>query len=120
MTFEITATAAEELEDFVFGVALSTPRGTEVWGTNTDLGGLEPERFHGAARVRLVCPALRLAPGEYMVDVAVHAEDGAPYDYRRKLVAFSVTSEARGVGIYFPEHRWEIDGGAALAPRRER
>ena len=120
VTFEISARAAKRLEDFVFGVALATPRGTEVWGTNTDLGGFEPESFEGEARVRLVCPSLRLAPGEYLVDVAVHAEDGAPYDYRRKLLSFSVTSEARGVGIYFPEHQWRIEGGATLAPRRER
>lgn len=120
VTFELTARAATPLEDFVFGVALSTPRGTEVWGTNTDLAGYEPERFEGEARVRLICPMLRLAPGEYLVDVAVHAEDGAPYDYRRKLLSFSVTAEERGVGIYFPEHHWRIDGGVALAPRRER
>jgi len=120
VTFEISVRAASRLEDFVFGVALSTPRGTEVWGTNTDLAGFEPESFEGEARVRLICPALRLAPGEYLVDVAVHAEDGAPYDYRRKLLSFSVTAEARGVGIYFPEHRWQIEGGAAVAPRRER
>jgi len=118
--FEVSARAGAALDDFVFGVALSTPRGIEVWGTNTDLGGLESQRFQGEARVRLVCPALRLAPGEYLVDVAVHAEDGAPYDYRRKLVSFSVTAEERGVGLYFPEHRWEIDGGATLAPRRVR
>jgi lipopolysaccharide transport system ATP-binding protein len=89
----------------------------EVWGTNTDLAGLRPERFDGEARVRLVCPALRLAPGEYLVDVAVHARDGAPYDYRRKLAAFTVTSDGRGVGVYFPEHRWEFEGALVLGPR---
>ena len=34
------ASAAQPLADFVFGVAVSTPRGIECWGTNTDLGGL--------------------------------------------------------------------------------
>lgn len=120
VVFELAARAASPLEDFVFGVALATPRGVEVWGTNTDLAGFEPERFDGDARVRLACPALRLAPGEYLVDVAVHARDGAPYDYRRKLIGFSVTAESRGVGVYFPEHRWEFEGRAALRPRSER
>jgi len=117
ITFEIEARAEQPLRDFVFGVALQTPRGVEVWGTNTDLAGLRPERFEGEARVRLVCPALRLAPGEYLVDVAVHARDGAPYDYRRKLAAFTVTSDGRGVGVYFPEHRWEFEGALVLGPR---
>jgi ABC-type polysaccharide/polyol phosphate transport system ATPase subunit len=110
VAFELGVRSGEPLEDFVFGVALSTPRGTEVWGTNTDLAGYEARRLQGSARVRLVCPALRLAPGEYLVDVAVHARDGTPYDYRRKAFAFTVTARDRGVGVYFPEHRWEAEG----------
>jgi ABC-type polysaccharide/polyol phosphate transport system ATPase subunit len=119
VVFEITARAERAQEDFVFGVALATPRGAEVWGTNTDLAGLEPGSFDGAARIRLVCPALRLGPGEYLVDVAVHARDGAPYDYRRKLLAFTVTAAAGGVGVYFPEHRWESEGAVSFRRRSE-
>jgi len=117
VVFEISARANRAQEDFVFGVALTTPRGVEVWGTNTDLGGLRPERFEGEARVRLVCPSLRLGPGEYLVDVAVHARDGAPYDYRRRLASFSVTANERGIGVYFPEHRWEFTGGVRIRQR---
>jgi ABC-type polysaccharide/polyol phosphate transport system ATPase subunit len=109
--FEIRARAPQPLEDFVFGVAVSTPRGLECWGTNTDLAGLVPGVFEGEATVRLVCPALRLAPGDYLVDVAVHKRDGAPYDYRRKALTFTVSSRERGIGVYFPEHRWGFDGG---------
>jgi ABC-type polysaccharide/polyol phosphate transport system ATPase subunit len=109
--FEIRARADRPLADFVFGVAVSTPRGFECWGTNTDLAGLVPGELAGEATVRLTCPALRLAPGEYLVDVAVHSRDGAPYDYQRKALAFTVTSTDRGVGVYFPEHRWESSGG---------
>lgn len=110
-TFEIRARAAQPLDDFVFGVAVSTHRGIECWGTNTDLGGLEPESFEGEVTVRLTCPALRLAPGDYLVDAAVHSKDGAPYDYQRKLLTFTVSSRERGVGVYFPEHRWDFAGG---------
>jgi ABC-type multidrug transport system ATPase subunit len=109
--FEIRARAARPLADFVFGVGISTPRGAEVWGTNTDLEGFMPESFEGETRVRLACPALRLAPGEYVVDVAVHARDGAPYDYQKKALSFTVTARTGGVGVYFPEHRWELEGG---------
>ena len=116
---EIAARAASPLEDFVFGVSLTTPRGVEVWGTNTDLDGFAADRFEGGARVRLVCPGLRLAAGAYFLDVAVHSRDGAPYDYRRKLVSLTVTARERGVGVYFPEHRWEFDGGARFAARQE-
>ena len=117
--FEIEARADEPLDDFVFGVLVTTPRGVEVWGTNTDLAGLAPGRFSGAARVRLVCPALRLGPGEYLADVAVHARDGSPYDYRRKAFAFTVTARERGLGLYSPEHRWEVEGGVEWGGPRE-
>jgi len=98
----------------------STPRGTEVWGTNSDLGGHEAQWFEGEAKVRLVCPALRFAPGEYRLDAAVHSSDGAPYDYRRRLLAFTVTSDERGRGVYFPEHRWEFAGGVQMRTKEER
>jgi lipopolysaccharide transport system ATP-binding protein len=123
--FEIHARAARPLTDFVFGIAVNTPRGFECWGTNTDLEGFVPGELAGDVVVRVTCPALRLAPGEYSVDVAIHARDGAPYDYRRRALGFTVTAATGGVGVYFPEHRWEFTGGvswgsaAARSPRPE-
>ena len=111
VVFEIEIAVHERLEDFVFGIAISTPRGIVCWGTNTDLLGLAPKRLEvGKVKVEVDCPELRLAPGEYLVDVAIHTRDGAPYDYRRKLVSFSVTSSARGEGLYFPENQWRFHG----------
>jgi hypothetical protein len=111
VTFEITAHTGSRLDDFVFGVGVFTPRGVDCWGTNTDLAGYEPQSFEGRTTVRLVCPELRLAAGEYLVDVAVHAKDGAPYDYHRRLLGFSVTSDALGAGVYEPKHHWEFGDG---------
>jgi hypothetical protein len=96
----------------VFGVAIQTPRGIECWGTNTDLARLVPAEpvAPGRVTVRLAVPELRLAPGEYLVDVAAHSRSGHPYDYRRRAVELTVSSGLRGAGIYFPDHRWEADG----------
>ncbi|MEO7794705.1 MAG: ABC transporter ATP-binding protein [Thermoanaerobaculia bacterium] len=110
VTFELEAQAASPLADIVFGVGLFSPRGVEVWGTNTDIDGFESEHFAGRVKVVLECPSLRLAAGEYLVDVALHAKDGAPYDYRRKLLAFTVTSATGGAGVYLPEHSWRFAG----------
>jgi ABC-type polysaccharide/polyol phosphate transport system ATPase subunit len=109
--FEIESRAALPLADFVFGIAINTPRGIECWGTNTDLEGYAAGELAGDVKVRIVCPALRLAPGEYSVDVAVHSREGAPYDYRRRALSFTVTAPTGGAGVYFPEHRWEFTGG---------
>ncbi len=115
--FEIHTDARRKLDDFVFGIGIFTPRGVECWGINTDLEGFRPEALEVGARiVRLTCPQLRLAPGAYLVDVAVHARDGTPYDYRRQLVSFTVTQSANaaGVGVYAPAHQWSFAEGVRL------
>ena len=117
--FEIQVRAAQPLADFVFGIAINTPRGFECWGTNTDFEGFVPGQLAGEATVRVTCPALRLAPGEYSLDVAVHARDGAPYDYHRRALGFTVTAPTAGAGVYFPEHGWEFAGGVSWDSKPE-
>jgi ABC-type polysaccharide/polyol phosphate transport system ATPase subunit len=117
VTFELEVAAARELSDVVFGVGIFTPRGIECWGTNTHLEGLVSARLAGRAVARVTCPSLRLAPGEYLLDVAVHSREGKPYDYHRRILSFTVTSPRDGVGVYFPEHEWEFAGGIDWLPR---
>jgi ABC-type polysaccharide/polyol phosphate transport system ATPase subunit len=109
-TLQLEVLAHELLSDFVFGVAVTTPRGLEVFGFNTDLDGWTSLRWLGRGRVELTIPELRLAPGEYLVDVAIHARDGLPYDYRKQVLAFTVSDGERGVGVYFPAHEWRAEG----------
>ena len=110
---EIVARAAEPLEDFAFGVEIATVSGATVFGTNTALEGFRPGRFSGEARVALEIPALDLAPGLYALDAAVHAKDGAPYDYRRDVLRFEVTPRRPGAGVWSPARRWSFSGGIA-------
>jgi hypothetical protein len=119
VTFEIEAAPREPLADFVFGVGVFTPRGVECWGTNSEIAGYRPRRFDRPVTVRVVCPALHLAAGEYLLDAAIHSRDGAPYDYRSRALAFTVTSRRRSAGIYLPEHRWEAEGGVEWSPPEE-
>ena len=115
VVFEIEASARRELDDFVFGVGVFTPRDIECWGTNTDLAGFEPQSFQGRTVVRLECPRLELAAGEYTVDLAVHAKDGAPYDYHRRHLSFSITAPNASAGVYRPTHRWAFDDAVTWA-----
>jgi lipopolysaccharide transport system ATP-binding protein len=108
---ELVIRAAEPLEDFVFGVEIATVAGATVFGTNTLLEGFRPGRFSGDARVTLEIPALDLAPGVYALDAAVHARDGAPYDYRRDVLRFEVAAEKPSGGVWSPGRRWTFSGG---------
>jgi hypothetical protein len=52
----------------------------------------------------------------YSVDAAIHAADGAPYDYRRDVLRFEVTGDSAAptagsaAGIWSPARRWSFEG----------
>jgi len=102
--------AAAPLSDFVFGFALTTVSGTSVFGANTEIDGFDPAELAGEGTVTLEIPAFALAAGVYCVDAAVHAQDGAPYDYRRDVLRFEVTAEGSAAGIWNPPRRWRFEG----------
>jgi lipopolysaccharide transport system ATP-binding protein len=107
---QLEVEAREPLSDFVFGVAIATISGTIVFGTNTQIDGLAPERFLGRGRAILELPSLDLASGVYSLDVAVHGKDGSPYDYRRDLLRFEVTADSDVAGTWNPNRSWAFDG----------
>ena len=109
-TLEMTVRAGERLSDFVFGFQISTVAGAVVLGANTSIDGLEPDSFSGGASVSLAIPSLDLAPGVYVLDAAIHARSGAPYDYRRDALRFEVTAESSAAGVWSPPRRWDFSG----------
>lgn len=98
------------VEDFVFGVAWHRMDGIQVAGHNTELDGLRPVRLSSSGEVRCHYPSLALAPGDYAVDVAVHAADGLAYDYWCQAARLRVTAPVEWPGVWAPEHRWSGDG----------
>lgn len=113
VTVEIEATPARALDDFVFGIGLFTPEDACVHGSNTEIDGLTPRRFDGPARVRLTVSRCDLGPGTYLLDVAVHARNGTPYDYWRGACRFRVDSPRTEAGVWSPERSWASEGGVS-------
>jgi ABC-type polysaccharide/polyol phosphate transport system ATPase subunit len=103
--------AHRTVDDFVVGVAWHRPDGTLVAGHNTELDGLSSKCLQGEGAIGCAYPALDLAPGEYLVDVAVHARDGAAYDYWCDAIRVRITSGVEWPGVWAPPHRWEWDDG---------
>jgi lipopolysaccharide transport system ATP-binding protein len=101
-------------EDFVFGVGIYHADGTCVYGTNTDLEGLMPDRLEGRGTVRFIMPSLDLVAGSYRIDAAVHTRNGRAFDYRRGVIRFVVGSRVHDVGVYRPKHQWKFEGGIAF------
>ena len=99
----------------MFGIGLFNAEGTCCYGTNTHIEGAVPGELAGEADVRVDIDRLDLIEGSYTLDVAVHRENGAPYDYHRRLYPFRVTSRVKDVGVFRPRHRWRFGGGVSIS-----
>jgi len=106
--------APRPLQDFVFGIGIFTAEGVCCFGTNTDIEGGVPRELSGSGDFTVHIDRLDLVAGAYKLDVAVHRQDGVPYDYHRLLYSFRVASPVKDTGIYRPRHRWTFGGGIAI------
>lgn len=107
--------AHRRVSDFAFGVGIFNAEGTCCYGTNTAIDGGAPDELTGEGMVIFTLDALNLVEGTYKLDVAVHRQDGAPYDYHRLLHTFRVKSPRKDVGIFRPPHRWSFSGGIRMS-----
>jgi hypothetical protein len=107
--------APRPLQDFVFGIGIFTADGVCCFGTNTDIEGGVPRELSGSGEFTVDIDRLDLVAGAYKLDVAVHRQDGVPYDYHRLLYSFRVASPVKDTGIYRPRHRWTFGGGITIA-----
>jgi hypothetical protein len=113
--------AARPITDFVFGIGIFNADGVCCYGTNTQIEGAMPGQLSGDGEVVFAIATLPLVDGSYKLDVAVHKQNGAPYDYHRLLHSFRVTSPLKEAGIFRPPHEWRFSGGIQVtmpAPER--
>lgn len=107
--------ANQRVSDFAFGVGIFNAEGVCCYGTNTSIDGGAPGELTGEGLVIFTIDALNLVEGTYKLDVAVHRQDGVPYDYHRQLFTFRVMSPQKDVGIFRPPHRWSFSGGIRMS-----
>ena len=115
MRIRVEVRAQRPLEDFVFGIGLFTADGVCCFGTNTHIEGCISHSFAGDGEFIVDIERLDLVAGAYRLDVAVHRQDGVPYDYHRLLYSFRVTSTVKDTGIYRPQHHWSFGGGITIS-----
>jgi lipopolysaccharide transport system ATP-binding protein len=108
---EFSGHAVEALEDFVAGVQISKIDGTVVFGSNTLIDRYETSAVSDRFSASLRFESADLAAGTYSLDVAVHAKDGAPYDYRAGVLRFDVFAPETTSGVWRPPREWRIETG---------
>jgi ABC-type polysaccharide/polyol phosphate transport system ATPase subunit len=107
--------AHQRVNDFAFGVGIFNADGICCYGTNTHIEGASANELSGEGLVILTISSLDLVEGTYKLDVAVHRQNGVPYDYHRLLYTFRVKSPQKDVGIFRPPHRWSFSGGIRMS-----
>jgi ABC-type polysaccharide/polyol phosphate transport system ATPase subunit len=102
----------EATSDIVFGIAIHRSDGLMIHGSNSSIEQVIVPRLAERGVVRYVINRLGLLDGQFFIDVAVHRQDGYPYDYLKCAREFVVRSAFRQIGIVVPVHSWEFVEGA--------
>jgi lipopolysaccharide transport system ATP-binding protein len=90
----------------VFGIAIHRADGVLVHGSNTDIEKITVPTLENQGEIIYDISRIGLLEGSYLLDVAVHTDDGYPYDYRKAILNFVVRSKLNIVGVFNPEHKW--------------
>ncbi len=87
-----------------------------IFATNTMLDKIEIKDISGSGYIDMPISPLDLLANIYFLDVAIHTEEGFPYDYHYRLYRFKVYSDIQDLGICRLNHSWKIisDGNALL------
>lgn len=111
---EVSFRKRKPVDDVVFGLAVTNTVDVLCYGCNTHLDRKDWTEIPQEGKVVFTAPKLDLVQGTYFLDVAAHAHDARPYDYRKRIAQFAVRSVMIDEGIYKMPHDWEIvPGGEA-------
>ena len=113
LTVEISYLVHEAVAPPVFGIGIHRSDGLMVHGSNTALEEVQLPPLESRGTVHYTIDRLGLLDGQFVIDVAVHREDGYPYDYQKSAKTFAVRSPFRQVGVIVPPHSWQVTASEA-------
>lgn len=108
MYMDIHYKVNQPYENAVFGIGIFTSDNTCCYATNTFIDKYSIDQLGTSGVVKCKFANLMLIPGTYLMDIAVHHENGEPYDYLSRQFSFQVSSEIRDLGIVRLPHSWEV------------
>lgn len=108
MTIRIFYNAHAKVSDPVFGIALYSENGENLFGTNTELKNIEIGTLEGKGHVDLMIERIPMITGRFLLTVAVHTHDQKPYDWHDKQYSFDVMPISRDAGLFDVPCNWKI------------
>jgi len=88
------------VDDVVFGITVYDPEDRVLYGTNTDLLGINVGPLSETGEVAFSFDTMPLADGSYPVTIGVHSrDDSVVYDWREQGFRFDVVQPDRSAGL---------------------
>lgn len=87
------------LDDWYVGIAVNTPLGQSIYGTNTKLLGQHMPTLRGEREVEFVLPRFSLGEGDYSIDAALSLATGLEAHRLREGARITVDGLGRSVGF---------------------
>ena len=115
LRLDVTLEAADAVHDVVVGIAIYSSMGWLVFGTNTELQGVDLNDVSGRCRVSFTFPEVPLLDGTYAVTIGVHTRGGLVYDSWEQRRRFEVAAPGRDIGLVRLPVRIEVERPAGPA-----
>ncbi len=110
LRLDVTLEAQEAVPDVVVGIAIYSTMGWLVFGTNTELQGVNLGAVSGRRKVSFIFPDVPLLDGTYAVTIGVHTKGGLVYDSWEQRRRFEVAAPGRDIGLVRFPVTIEVDG----------
>jgi ABC-2 type transport system ATP-binding protein len=111
MRIDVTLETLEPIDDVVVGLSIQASMGQLVYGTNTDISGVDLGRVEGRKEVSFRFEHMPLLDGTYTVTIGVHTRGGLNYDQWEARRHFEVAAPGRDVGLVRLPINIVVDGG---------
>jgi ABC-2 type transport system ATP-binding protein len=108
LAVEIDVQAHEPTARWVVTCSFTNQLDLLVYGTNSDLRGVELGPIDGQRRVRFLFRDIPLVEGQYLVSIAVRPPDGPEYHVLERTVGFSVFSAEDDHGVVHMSPQVEV------------
>ena len=97
-------------DNVVFGIGIYSSDNICCYGTNTDIEHLTFKTIPPNGYMCFSIEKLNLLAGKYLLDIAIHKDNGEPYDYFSKKYSFQIATDINEIGIARQPHIWNING----------
>jgi lipopolysaccharide transport system ATP-binding protein len=108
MTIRIFYCAYEKIFDPIFGIALYSEKGENLFGTNTELKNVVIDSIEGKGYIDLQIKSISMLSGRFLLTVGIDSLTHHPYDWHDKKYYFDVISTSRDAGIFDVPCKWVI------------